>query len=99
MTQSHHGCLSGEDLESLWSLGAGSPVAQVAQAGLCALVPLCLPDSWKQCLGGPCPLPTGLPTWAKVNTIAGEEVFWLCQNSSSQRKQAMLGKKEVDQKA
>lgn len=51
----------------------------------CALVPLCLPASWKQCLGGPCPPPIGLPTRAKANIITGEEVFWLCRNSSQRK--------------
>lgn len=54
MTQSRRGCLSGEDPESPRSLGAGSPVAQVAQAGLCpcAFVPSCQLEA---VFGGPLP--------------------------------------------
>lgn len=65
----------GEDLESPRPLGAGSLVAQVAQASLrpCAFVPSCQLEA---VLGGwACPSPIGLPTWAKANITAGEEVY------------------------
>lgn len=96
MTQSHHGCLSGEDLESLRSLGAGSLVAQVAQAGLCpcAFVPSCQLET---VFGGALALlPLGSLPGPKPTLLLGKKCFGCVKIVAPRRSHA--GKKEVGQK-
>lgn len=91
MTQSRHGCLSGEDLESPRSLGAGSPVAQVAQAGLCpcAFVPSCQLEA---VFGGPLPFSHWAPYLGQSQHYCGGRSILAVLKLLPE--EAMLGKRK-----